>query len=273
MKKKMWLCLGLALLLAAGLSGQAFALTAQDVADGGQALAGEKQTIKQALTAQGGALPLSSPLDFDAAYKVYSFSALDAAAEYQKTNTVESLLSGEYHWIVPTQAGDLVTVKRSADKAGKASGDWEIVGGTLQKTDAEAADNPQRIPAAALYAAVQSRAGEAAELKYIDAPRYYTTFAYVKDGDREYLAPYSARPAWTGLENGKLYPAGEVMDAFDRAFGGLEPEENGGAGKQADAGWLAANGLWLGIAGGVLAAGLMGFGLFRIRASKKERDF
>lgn len=240
-----------AVILSSVFSISCFSLTAQDFVDGGLGLDGEITTLENSIKENGTkGLFISGTMDFEAAYKVYTFTEHDIVAAYKEKGSVEALIADEYKWMVPTDAGDLVTVTKS-----KKSGDWEPIGVALG--DGRKTARADAIDKSALARTVALQAGHIADMKYVVSYFYNTTFAYVQADGQEYLIPYGSRPDFTGLTNGKMYTAARVMDTLYENYGQILPDDgdlNGNAGAVSHV----RNSAWdvwiiLGCVGGILA--------------------
>ena len=204
------------------LSFNAFALTAQDFIDGGQNLGNEISQVKSCLQAESSSLPVSGSPNYDAAYKVYRFIGSDILTACSSKTTIQSAISDEYTWKIPTSSGDLITVGKDAKTGG-----WKVLGAALYSQNPSA--QSAVVNKTSLNAVVQSRTSQISDLKYVESPRHYTTFAYVVAGETEYLIPYSVQSDMTGLENGKMYTAAEAMEILDTNIAELNMDTDGNA--------------------------------------------
>lgn len=54
------------------------------------------------------------------------------------------------------------------------------------------------------------------QIKLLLAESHFTNILYIKDGADEYGIPFSSRPDFSGLENGKLYKISDIMNALSK---------------------------------------------------------
>lgn len=216
-----------AVILSSVFSVSCFSLTAQDFVDGGRGLDGEIATLENSMKENGTkGLFVPGTMNFAAAYKVHTFTEHDIVAAYKEKGSVGALISDEYRWMVPTDAGDLVTVTKSNE-----SGEWEPIGVALG--DGRKTARADAIDKSALTRTVARQTDQVTDMKYVVSYFYNTTFAYVQTDGQEYLVPYCTRPEFTGLTNGQMYTAAQVMDTLYEKYGEINPEDgdlNGNAG-------------------------------------------
>lgn len=225
------------------------------------------QTIKSSSSFQhakaNGNLSQDNPLgsfQMERAYPLYSLKDPNLVAAYRSSGTFGDNISGDYTWNVPTSAGFLVRVRQ------KESGDWAEAGFSDEFLEKEGAENCSALTDQARLIRTMEESGRiqtVTDVRYVDARLYTsTTLIYIKADGAEYLIPYGPRPELTGLQNGKLYSAGEVVEIlaaaspYDEVYSNLADVKYGGAGDSAAAGNGLQTMLWI-AAAAILSAGIL----------------
>jgi len=159
--------------------------------------------------------------DFKAAYKEYELINYDIVSEYKKGENIESLISDEFNWKIPTTDQNLAVIKKVDNK-------WEVVA-IENKNSSDSKIKSNIINKVSVSKAIIKETSNIKDLKYIKSEMYHTSFSYVKvENGKEFLIPYGSRPDLTGLENGKMYEASEVMDILYINFSIDSGNNNGG---------------------------------------------
>ncbi len=159
-----------------------------------------------------------------------SFRYIDGYKRYMLNSPVliqpenESLLRDsleQYAWILITSQSNEVKVVFS-------DGQWEAAGysyGITQLTKLGVLHHDE------LMSMLRDNGIDAAvaELYYFESPMYFVNAILIVSGGEEYVVPYSVRPDFTGLEDGKLYTRREfsliLAEHFDESS--VEEEASG----------------------------------------------
>jgi hypothetical protein len=153
--------------------------------------------------------------DFDKAYKLYGFKEADIIALYRETGSIEEMVSDYYSWEFPTQNDAVVTMVYSGGK-------WEFSHlRSPDKSDPDPALRADVIKEKAVYGLIKADRrlfDDVKDFKYVSSGMYFTTFAYIKSRDKEYLIPYGTRPDLTGLVNGRVYMPDEAINILTKTF-------------------------------------------------------
>ena len=153
-------------------------------------------------------------LEIQKGYKVYWFKGHDIVRMYRQAGNVDALIDYEqYTWQIPTSTGNVATVIPSDVK-----GEWKVAG-IAEFDDAVETASKSVVDKDTLKCTISKQISDVKDFKYVISHYYHTTFAYVKSGNQEYLIPYGSRPDLTGLENGKVYQPGSVMDILEETMG------------------------------------------------------
>lgn len=130
-------------------------------------------------------------------------------------------VSGDYHWMV-------ITDENAAIKVVWSSKQWEVAGFRHPSSTGK--------PSADIRRDVFEKALTGIDAEYIKAfevSTINTTFLYVQTKETVYVVPFSSRPDFNLLENGKRYTpeeAGEILRMSDYYTSSLKPGQIGGGG-------------------------------------------
>lgn len=225
------------------------------------------QTIKSSSSFLGakdnGNLSQTNPVgsfQMERAYPLYSLKDPNLVAAYRNSGSFADNISGEYTWNVPTSTGFLIRVRQNE------SGDWAEAGFSDEFQEKEGAENVSALTDQARLIRTIEESGRiptVSDVRYVDARLYTsTTLIYIKADGAEYLIPYGPRPELTGLQNGKLYSAGEVVEIlaatspYDEVYSTLADVKYGGAGDSIATGNGLQTILWI-AAAAILSAGIL----------------
>lgn len=152
-------------------------------------------------------------------YKIYGLKLFDFAKEIKNGVTISELLSDDYAWIVLCGTGQT--------RIKKIDGKWQILGSRMASpNNRPTTDIDTEVFERLLASPKFSGENEPVQTAFIESFPYNTVFAYIRNNTGEYLVPFSSRPDFTGLENGKLYTTAEVAEILPEL---IEGDENGGA--------------------------------------------
>ena len=198
----------------------------------------------------------------DSAYPVHLFEHPDFVSYYREHGRIDTNIQPDYRWNVPTSNGYLVAVGQTS------SGAWEkisMIGTDFLPTEglpdiSGVFDREKLLKTIESYPDIQT----VSQISYIDSPMYTsTTFIYIRSGEQEFLIPYSPRPDFTGLENGKLYPMEDAADILEatspqQVYSSDDEAIYGGGGASPESPVSLADGnSTLLIAGGIVLAALL----------------
>lgn len=177
---------------------------------------------------------IKNSMKTDNAYKTYRLNTVYIAEEYRKNGNFASLIDSNYSWTVPLYNENIyIGFKNSGDG-------WEFggSGSSLVYTD----DEGNKLDIDFSLKGIAEKLRKEKNITDIDQIKYTTAdkvnFVYILAGGAEYLIPYTSRPDFTSLENGKIYAAKEAIEIYGADFPvqivklfpwEKDPELNGGA--------------------------------------------
>lgn len=136
-------------------------------------------------------------------YKVHYISSEDFSELLGQGNEVKEIADTDYKWTVPVNSNE-VTVAKTGGK-------WEIVGsGTIS-------DISDIIDVKSFKHQYADRY-EDMNMVCVNVVDYHTPFILYKLNGKEYVIPYSSRPDFTGLKNGKSYQLYEAQKILNTKF-------------------------------------------------------
>lgn len=143
------------------------------------------------------------------AYKQYNAEAEDFLKDLSGGADIHDLISDYYTWMIPGP-GTIAYVNLNDD------GRWETTGyGEASSPDDVFKDVIQYDEVNSEINAFLADNDEVLkDMICVRVMRYFTNFVCVMFSSGTYLIPYAARPDFTGLTNGKLYPVDEVRDTL-----------------------------------------------------------
>lgn len=143
------------------------------------------------------------------AYKLYSAASDDFLKELCGGADIHELISVDYTWMIPGP-GTVAQVNLNED------GKWETKGyGKASSLDDVFNDVIHYDEVnSEINTFLDNNDEELKDMICVHIPRYFANFVCVMFSSGTYLIPYAARPDFTGLTNGKLYPADEVRDTL-----------------------------------------------------------
>jgi len=151
--------------------------------------------------------------DYQASYKLYSTVDFNIVSAYNLLGSMENVISEDNcRWMLPTKDGTKVyTAILNGNK-------WQVIGSSAEPDPetAMAIVSTDTMDKAQLRERLVGRFEDIVDIKYIWAPLYHGTFAYIQAEGCEYLVPQCSRPDFTGLENGELYEASVVIETLGR---------------------------------------------------------
>lgn len=150
----------------------------------------------------------------DNAYKQYTLKSSYIYEDYIKNGSFGALISDGYSWIVPLYEENIYI------SFAKKTGNWQFssAGSSLSFSD----DNGNKIDLdfslKGILKKLKREKGitDADEIKYVSSHR--VNFVYILTNGTEYLIPYTSRPDFTNLENGKIYTAASAMEIYNNDF-------------------------------------------------------
>ena len=159
------------------------------------------------------------------AYKVYHYT--DEKNSHQFIDELADNsgflknVSGEYHWMV-------ITDENAAIKLVKSSNRWEVASFRHPSSLGKPSQDILRDAFKNAVAGIEIESVKAFEVADI-----YTTFLCVQTKETVYVVPFSSRPDFSLLENGKRYTseeAGKILRTSDYYAAPLKPGQSGGGG-------------------------------------------
>lgn len=174
------------------------------------------------------------------AYKVYSLVREDLLASVASGIAISDLISDNYEWLVTDEDENIVYVK-------KVNNEWvpymissptasTIASKVVQSKVVQYSTIAEHVTNISIKQTAMSSQIE--ELNTTSAQCFYskvyrTYFVYITDGVTDYLVPFSSRPDFTKLENGKLYSLQEVCkilseSGFDEEISATKDQKFGG---------------------------------------------
>lgn len=153
------------------------------------------------------------------AYKVYSLVREDLLASVASGIAISDLISDDYEWLVTDEEGNIVYVKKVDNK-------WvpymisSPTASTFESEIVQYSTIAEHISIVATEQAAKSLQAErinptTAQCFYSKV--YRTFFVYITDGLTDYLVPFTSRPDFTKLNNGKLYSLQEVCKILNES--------------------------------------------------------
>lgn len=154
-------------------------------------------------------------------YKEYAVT-LDFLGELSKGTPLKELLPDDYSWIVSSG--------NSKAKAILKDGVWKFIGCSYAIPEmienGEIADDSIRFDAInSAIEAITSNGSKVTDIVCVDVTDSYTYLVCIVS-DNAYAIPFSARPDFTGLVNGKLYKASDVYDTLAQTLVGRKSARN-----------------------------------------------
>ena len=143
------------------------------------------------------------------AYKLYNAAADDFLKDLCSGEDIHELISSDYTWMIPG-SGTVAQVNLNDDGKwetkgyGKASSPDDVFNDVIHYDEVNSEIN----------AFLADNDEELKDMICVHVPRYFANFVCVMFSSGTYLIPYAARPDFTGLTNGKLYPVDEVRDTL-----------------------------------------------------------
>ena len=158
---------------------------------------------------------------FEDAYKRYNMEEHSFAYSYLKGVPFDKLVSDFYVWVVPTETGKQIIISNTEEK-------WQIIGYSHSEKNEE---NSDLINKDSVIKSIELISEKIEDVQFIYTGAYFSSFAFIKTDKEEYLIPFSVRPDFTKLENGKLYTAKEASAILLASFGEpkIDDTSNGGA--------------------------------------------
>lgn len=151
-------------------------------------------------------------------YCRYKFTENEIISSYRKHGDLASFISENYQLCVLMPNGEEIILDKS-------KGEWKFIGASVPVSAESSIDGFSMAAVSdTLLKTYKSKlptnaAAVVSDLKIVRSHMYNITFAYFTDGGQEYVIPYSDRPDFTGLEDGKVYPASEAIDVLERNYG------------------------------------------------------
>lgn len=141
------------------------------------------------------------------AYKRYSLKITSFLSLANADRDLDSEIEDAYRWIIVTDDGGQIEI-------GKENGVWTLIG----FTEAPKNNFSNRVRIEMLQDAVSALKVNNLTILYAGYLRQ-TVFAYVQTEEGVFLVPFSVRPDFTALENGKLYTREEVAEIIQSEWG------------------------------------------------------
>ena len=166
-----------------------------------------------------------SNLHINQGYYLYSRPVYsnDLVDEVKQGTNIKDLISENFRMVVPTDGGYIEFVK---DGSGKVS--W------LGSSFSGSQKHPGLVDISVVDNILSSEEySEATGVIAFSDSMYMTSFVYFNLNDVEYLIPFSSRPDFTGLENGKVYKASDCISILSKNMprDNIDPNANGGYGE------------------------------------------
>ena len=159
------------------------------------------------------------------AYKLHFLQNGDIRPLVNPTEKLEESISQDYRWILVTDSNAQITV-------GKENGAWQVLmfGGVPTGNDYS-----NRIRIDMLQNAISSINVKAITAFTVPVMRN-AVFVYVQAAEGDYLVPFSVRPDFTSLKNGKLYTREQIAQIVSREYSDvlktIDENTNGDAPRQ-----------------------------------------
>ena len=167
--------------------------------------------------------PGTSDFSLLSEYKEYSFSH-DFLDKLVRGSSISDLISGKEHlWIFPSRYG----TRTIALKDGK----WNsISGGSYADVTLGSNEIHDGIVRAdqideAIKTIKQADPSDITDLVCVNLIDYLGNYVCITTENTAYLIPFSKRPDFTGLENGKLYDLAEAYQTLRENFGNANPDD------------------------------------------------
>ena len=180
-------------------------------------------------------------LKSDNAYKKYQTTS-NAVKYYKDNNNFSSCISDDYYWIVPLSDEGIYISFRNEN------GKWQWSGsGNSLKYPVDDVNGPKEAVDFSTKGIVKRlndefKKKDIDDIRFVKNSTFFCDFIYISVENVEYVIPYSHRPDFTGLKNGKLYKVQEALDILEAnlgtgpsGYGGPYPGTvGGGFGKETD---------------------------------------
>lgn len=150
--------------------------------------------------------------DMGNARKVY-FSETLMLTAYEEGETVDSIISEEYQWCVPS--GDSVSIFSVKEDGINLSGIRPAIGYYLSDDEIDEILLNSNIDLS-----------KATSRKYIFSSLYYTAFNVIETDSEIYCIPYSSNDEFLGLESKKIYIFDDMMETLIKRFDESQLEKN-----------------------------------------------
>lgn len=150
------------------------------------------------------------------AYKEYSFSHDFLYKLAQDSSVNELILGKKYSWVFPSRYGDSTAALKDSK--------WQTIGSSYSVVPPDSAKIVDGIVRAdQINAAIDEiRESDQCEITDVICTRitdYFGKYVCITTEKSAYLIPFSVRPDFTGLENGKPYKLSEAYNTLRKNFG------------------------------------------------------
>lgn len=173
--------------------------------------------INYSRTAEVSAVANEAKLKVNEGYYLHALLSPDIVKSVREGAEIKNLISENYSIIVPTENG---YIKYRKDNNGNV-----FYSGTAEFN--ESTKNTNLVNISTVKGILNSeKYKDSTDVVVLDAPMYATNFVYFSADDVEYLIPFSSRPDFTGLENGKLYKATDCMAVLSASWGDVSANGN-----------------------------------------------
>ena len=155
-----------------------------------------------------------SSIKTDNAYKKYRLNTSYIADDYKKNGSFASLIDSNYSWIIPLYKENIYI------SFGSNGDGWEF--GSSGNSPVYTDDDGNKLDLDFSLKGITEKLNKEKNITDIEQIKYVTAdkfdFVYVLAGGTEYLIPYTSRPDFTDLENGKIYTAREALKIYAKDY-------------------------------------------------------
>lgn len=136
-------------------------------------------------------------------YKMHDMSSEDFSELHGKDSEIKEIADTDYNWTVPVNSNEVTVMK--------VDGKWQIVGtGTIPDIS--------DIVDVKMFKCLYADHYENMNMVCVNVIDYHTSFILYTLNGKEYVIPYSSRPDFTGLKNGKSYPLKDAQEILKGNF-------------------------------------------------------
>lgn len=159
----------------------------------------------------------ASPILYDQNYCQFYFTEPEIISEYQKKGSLSDIISTDYKLCIPLNTGGEICMDKT-DETWKVVGMSEPISEDSHTSAFSIGAVSRHLQQSYKNKSLTGTSAVISDLKVVRSHMYYITFVYYTNNGKEYVIPYSDRPDFTGLEDGKTYLASDAMRILGENF-------------------------------------------------------